>query len=84
LKSNEKSALGIDHGVRVTEVDPDGAAAVSGILVNDIIMSFNRSKVESVEQLESLIEDAPEDQSMPILIQRAESPIFLAITLPRN
>jgi len=83
-KSGELSSLGLDNGVRVTEVDDNGAAATAGILPGDIIVSFNRAKVESVKQLESLIADAPEGQTMPILIQREDAPMFLAITLPKS
>ncbi len=82
VNTSELKAMGVDHGVRVTEVEPDGAAAKAGILSGDVIVSFNRAKVESVQQFSSLLEDAPTGQSMPILIQRDESPIFLAITLP--
>ena len=82
--ANELSELGIDHGVRVTDVDPNGAAAESGVVPGDIIVSFNRARVESVKQLESLVKDAPEGQSMPLLIQRDGSPLFMAITLPRK
>ena len=81
LTSGELTELGLDHGVRVAEVDDNGAAARAGILPGDVIVSFNRAKVESVNQFASLVEDAQTGQSMPILIQRAESPIFLAITL---
>ncbi len=84
LEKSELSEMGLENGVRVTEVDPDGAAATSGILPGDVIVSFNRAKVESVKQLESLVKDAPENQSMPLLVQREDSPIFLAITLPRG
>ncbi len=74
--------MSLENGVRVTEIDADGAAANAGILAGDIIVSFNRARVESVVQLESLVTDAPEAQSIPILIQREDQPIFLAITLP--
>jgi len=84
VEQSELTELGIENGVRVTKIDPDGAAAVSGVEPGDIIVSFNRSKVESVKQLESLVSDAPESQSLPLLIQRKDSPIFMAITLPRN
>jgi len=78
----ELSSMGIDNGVRVTEVQDDGAAATAGVLPGDIIVSFNRAKVESIRQLESLVEDAPRGKSMPLLIQRDDSPMFMAITLP--
>jgi len=52
-------------------------------LPGDVIVSFNRASVESVKQLESLVSDAPKGKSMPLLIQREDAPLFLAITLPK-
>ena len=83
LSASELESTGLEHGVRVTEVDPNGAAAVAGVVAGDIIVSFNRSRVESVRQLESLVGDAEAGQSMPLLIHRDDSPIFLALTLPK-
>jgi len=82
VQANELSSLGIDNGVRVTDVDDNGAAAKAGIVAGDIIVLFNRAKVESVKQLESLVSDAPAGRSVPLLVQREDAPIFLAITLP--
>ncbi len=83
-QSDELAKLGIEHGVRVTEVDQDGPAAAAGVLPGDIIVSLNRSKVESVTQLESLVDDAPDNQSVPLLVQRGDAPIFLAITIAKS
>jgi len=82
VRSSELSSLGLDNGVRITAVDENGAAAKAGVIAGDIIVMFNRTKVESVKQLESLASDAPTGQSMPLLVQREDAPIFLAITLP--
>lgn len=84
VKSNELSSLGIDNGVRVTEIEENGAAATAGVIAGDIIVMFNRARVESVKQLQSLVSDAPAGQSMPLLVQREDAPIFLAITLPES
>ena len=78
---DQLKARGLDNGVVVTEVAPDGAAVEAGIIAGDVIVSFNRSKVESVRQLEDLVADAPVGEALPLLIHREQSPIFLAITL---
>lgn len=74
--------MGIEHGVLVAELDPDGAAARAGIRVGDVILSLNREEIDSVRQLESVAEQAPADQAIPVLVQRELSPMFLALTLP--
>ena len=84
VKDGVLASMGLDYGVQVVEVNPDGAAAESGLQAGDIIVSFNRAKVRSVKQLASLVEDAPKGQSLPLLVQRNDSPIFMALTLPRS
>lgn len=84
VEKRELVSLGLDNGVRVIDLEAQGAMAISGVEAGDIVVSFNRVKVESVKQLEILVSDAPEGESMPLLVQRKDSPIFLAITLPRN
>jgi len=82
-QAEELAKLGIEHGVRVTQVNEDGPAAVAGVLPGDIIVSLNRSEVGSVKQLETLVADAPDNQSIPLLVQRGDAPIFLAITIKK-
>lgn len=76
------SQMGIANGVLVAKVDPQGVAAKAGIREGDVIVSLNREPVDSVDELEKLASDAPADQSIPILVQRENSPMFLALTLP--
>ncbi len=78
---DQLKARGLDNGVVVTEVSSSGAAAEAGIIAGDVIVSFNRTKVESVRQLEDLVADAPVGEALPLLINREQSPIFLALTL---
>jgi len=82
VPSEQMEAMGLSHGVVVSEIDPQGAAARAGISQGDVILSVNQEKVDSVQELESLVEKAPADTAIPILIQRGTSPIFLALTLP--
>ena len=77
-----REELGVEHGVLVSEIDPDGPAAEAGVLAGDVIVSLNRKKVESVRELEQLVEKAPVGEAMPILVQRDTAPMFLALTLP--
>jgi len=79
-----REQLGIDNGVLVSEIDPDGPAAEAGILAGDVIVSLNRKQVESVKDLETLVGDAPIGEAVPVLVQRDSSPMFLALTLPEN
>ena len=77
-----KEQMGISRGVVVSDLKSDGAAAVAGIRQGDVILSVNRKEVDSVESLKAIVEAAPADDAIPVLIQRGNSPIFLALTLP--
>ena len=81
LSSNEMNEMGVTHGVVVSEIDPDGVAAMAGIRSGDVIMSINREKVEDVDDLKRLVDEAPSDVAIPVLVQRNSSPVFLALTL---
>ncbi len=77
-----REQMGIDAGVVVSRISPDGAAASAGIRTGDVILSLNREEIDSVKELEKLVREAPADEAIPVLVQRESSPIFLALTLP--
>ena len=77
-----REEFGIENGVVVSEIDPEGPAAEAGIMPGDVIVSLDRKRIESVYELEKLIKDAPVGEAMPVLVQRESSPLFLALTLP--
>ena len=68
-------------GVIVEKVDPAGAAALAGIQTGDLLLSFNRTDVSSVKQLEVLVKDAPSGKPLAVLVQRNNSPLYSALTL---
>lgn len=76
------SELGVENGVVVAELDPEGAAAKAGVLTGDVIVALNREPVESAEDLDTLIENVPTGVPVPVLVQRQKSPMFLALTVP--
>ena len=84
VPADAREKLGIENGVVVSELDPEGPAAEAGVMVGDVIVSLNREKVESVYGLEKLVKDAPSGKAMPILVQRDSAPMFLALTLPEG
>ncbi|MGQ7847880.1 DegQ family serine endoprotease [Granulosicoccus sp. 3-233] len=82
LPDDVAEQMGLDHGVLVARVDPEGVAAKAGIREGDVILSLNREQIDSVAELEELSSDAPANEAIPVLVQRERSPMFLALTLP--
>lgn len=82
LTDEQRRQMGLESGVAVSRIVANGAAAIAGIRQGDIIISLNRKEVESVEQLQMLVREAPENEAIPVLVQRNDATMFLALTLP--
>ena len=77
LTKEEAGSSRIDGGVLVEQ--SGGAAAKAGIRAGDIILSVNGARIESVDQLRSIIDK--EDKQVAVLVQRGESRIFVPVRL---
>lgn len=82
INAEQREELGLTYGVVVSEIDPDGAASAAGIRSGDVILSINRTKIQNMRELEDIVDNAPANSAIPVLVQRGTSPLFLAITLP--
>lgn len=63
-KSSKKSLLGVTvremdnyEGLKVLDVEADSPAAIAGIQIDDVIVKFDKKKVESPAHLKSLVAD---------------------------
>jgi serine protease Do len=82
LTPEQRHELGIGkQGVLVGEVEP-GPAHDAGVRRGDIILRLNNRAVENAAQFKRLVADIPAGKSIPMLIQRRNGPIFLALRLP--
>jgi serine protease Do len=80
LTGDEKSQVGVGNGILVTAV-AEGTAAEAGIRANDVISSINNERVESVAQFRNLVAGLPRNRSLPVLIIRDGSPVFVVIRI---
>jgi serine protease Do len=84
LSDEERAELGLEGGRGVlVESVADGAARAAGIRSGDVILMFNGQPVGKVDELESAVEALEPGRSVAVLVQRGESPIFLALRVPR-
>jgi len=76
--------LDIKHGGVIVKDVTDGPAADAGIHRGDVLLKFNGHDIKGTKQFRELLSKVPANKPVPILIQRNNSPIFLAIKIPKN
>ena len=69
-----------EHGVIVSTVE-NGAGRNAGLRRGDVILMINNTQVKDLEHFIMLEEGLPSGKSIRMLVQRAKSPLFLAIKL---
>ncbi|MBJ6727079.1 DegQ family serine endoprotease [Geomesophilobacter sediminis] len=68
-------------GVRVVDLDPDGAAAESGIQRGDVIVSVNQKKVKNLAEYYQMMKDAEDRGAATLLVKRGNASIYFSIRL---
>jgi serine protease Do len=82
LSAEQRGQLGLDdRGVLVKEVAP-GPAASAGVRADDVILMLNHVDVKSASQFSQLVKKLPPGKPVPLLVQRGDGRMFLALTLP--
>ncbi len=69
-----------ETGVVVTRVEPGSPAADAGIQTGDIIREVNRKPVKDANDLVQKIEQAKDQNSILLLVQRGQNNMFAAVT----
>jgi len=70
-----------DGGVIVKQVQ-DGPASDAGIRRGDILLMINNIDIKDADHFKKAVKNLPENKSVPVLVHRRGSPIFLAMRLP--
>lgn len=70
-------------GVLVVKVDM-GVAANAGLRRGDVILSIDNVKVKNAKQFLDTAKDLPTDKAVPVLVQRGDGAIFLAIKIKED
>ncbi len=78
--------LGFDRprGAVVTVVRPNSPALTGGMRPNDIIVEFNRRRVNSVRDLTLAVAETPVGRSVPVIVLRAGKRTTLRVTVDRR
>jgi C-terminal processing protease CtpA/Prc len=73
-----------ERGAIVMKVVAESPAEKSGLKENDVIVSFNGRRVDSVKELQRLLNETPSDRSVQIEVIRAGSRQTIATTLAKR
>lgn len=86
VTSERTKELGLkeERGAVVMKVVEDSPAAKSGLKENDVIISFNGRRVDSVRELQRLLNETPADRTVQIEVVRGGSKQTLATTLVKR
>jgi serine protease Do len=80
LSDQERKEANIDtDGVLVREVRADSPASRAGLEAGDVIISVNNTSIKSPEELKSIVDKAPTDKPLAMLIQRDDQKRFIAV-----
>src|ERR1700722_12163163 len=66
-----------EAGVEVTQAAPDTAADKAGLKEGDVVLQYNSTKVEGLEQLSRLVRETPVGREAKLEIFRNGSPMTL-------
>ena len=71
-----------DNGVLVTDVN-QGPGRDAGVIRGDILLLINNTKIKNVKHFNQILDELPRGKSIPLLVQRRGSPIFLALKIEK-
>ena len=83
ITAEQREQLGIAHGVLVQDVK-SGPAKEAGVRPGDIIVTINNVQVDSVAQFSGIVSKLPAGKWIPLLVQRRDGALFLALRIPEG
>jgi serine protease Do len=72
------------QGLEVVSVADDGPAADGGVRPGDIVIRLDNKPLNSVVEFEKMVQELPAGKPLPVLIQRGNGRLFLALTIPEE
>lgn len=84
LDDDQRQQLSITEGAVVVTNIKQGAASAAGIKRGDVIIIINSLRVNNAKQFLNLAKELPTNISIPVLVQRGNNSIFLAIKIQDN
>lgn len=70
-------------GVFVVNLE-NGAASDAGLRRGDVILRMNNKKIDDAKQFLTIAKELPEGKAVPVLVQRGQASIFLALRIEKE
>jgi serine protease Do len=80
LTQQQQEEFNLTEGVVVADVE-QGPASEAGIRRGDLLISINNNKIKNAKHFLELSEQLPTDKAIPVLVQRGEGALFLALKI---
>ena len=71
-------------GVEITRIRPDSPAETGGLKAGDVILQYNGTRVEGMEQISRMVRDTPVGKDVKVDIIRNGAPLSLTIRIGPN
>ena len=84
LTPDLRRRMDIKHGGVIVKEVSDGPAADAGIHRGDVLLKLNGHDIKNVKQFHEILAKLPVGKALPVLIQRNNSPIFLALKIAKK
>jgi serine protease Do len=79
LDQNMRQQMEVDHGVVISQIQPNSAAAKAGLRNGDVILSFNNEEINDAGQLAEIVKQAPTDKPSVVLVKRDRGTLFVPV-----
>ena len=70
-----------EHGVEITRIEEESAAAKAGLKTGDVVQGYNGQRVEGMEQFIRLVRETPAGREVKLMISRNGAPQTIPVTL---
>ncbi len=77
-----REALNLEEGGVVVAQVSEGPAREARIQRGDVLVMINNQRIESPQHFAELVDALPRGVRVPVLVQRGQGPVFLALRLP--
>ncbi len=81
LTENLEEFYGVDYGVYIGGIEPDGPAADSDLQVDDVVIAVNGEPVRDTWDLQRAIADSPPGETVTLTVMRNKTERQIEVTL---